>query len=44
MAMLNELGAKMHMDELRTHFKHPSNPSQNVLCSVGYMSYAEACA
>ena len=20
----------MHMDELRTHFKHPSNPSQNV--------------
>ena len=30
MAMLNELGAKMHMDELRTHFKHPSNPSQNV--------------
>ena len=30
MSMLNELGAKMHMDELRTHFKHPSNPSQNI--------------
>ena len=30
MSMLNEFGAKMHMDELRTHLNHPSNPSQNV--------------